>query len=292
MVRTAGAETLGAGVYDRLRAAVLGGRYAPGERLRPVELAAEYEVGAGVVREALTRLAEQRLLVAEPNRGYRVMSVSAEQISELVELRRVNECAALRLSVERGDLAWEGRVLAAHHRVDARSARTDDRDVWSLAHKDFHQALISGCGNDRLIALCEELFLESELYRRWSGAVLARDVRTLAHGREGSVRRAPGAAQRGADPRRRPRRRAARGAPATHRRPRARLRRRPRRSGPGRRRRPLRLSRSPAVGPRSPCRSAERRRTTPCIFENCVDEWRQPRVAEPERAPVRIVSYV
>ena len=184
MVRTAGAETLGAGVYDRLRAAVLGGRYQPGERLRPVDLAAEYAVGAGVVREALTRLAEQRLLVAEPNRGYRVMSVSAEQISELVELRRVNECAALRLSVERGDLAWEGRVLAAHHHVTALGL-DDDRDAWSLAHKDFHQALIAGCGNTRLVGLCEELFLESELYRRWSGEVLARDV----HGEHGPKER-------------------------------------------------------------------------------------------------------
>ena len=178
MVRTASAQTLGAGVYDRLRTAVLGGRYAPGERLRPVELATEYAVGAGVVREALTRLAEQRLLVAEPNRGYRVMSVSADQISELVELRRVSECAALRLSVERGDLAWEGRVLAAHHHITS-MAPDADRDAWALAHKDFHQALLAGCGNERLLALCEELFLESELYRRWSGEVLARE--THAH---------------------------------------------------------------------------------------------------------------
>jgi DNA-binding GntR family transcriptional regulator len=175
MVRTAGAETLGAGVYERLRAAVLEGRYLPGERLRPVELAAEYEVGAGVVREALTRLAGQRLLVVEPNRGYRVMSISPEQIEELVELRRVSECAALRLSVERGDAAWEGRVLAAHHRLDDLHG-AGDPDVLVNAHKDFHQALVSGCGNERLIALCEELFLESELYRRWSGAALARDA--------------------------------------------------------------------------------------------------------------------
>lgn len=173
MVRTAGAETLGAGVYDQLRAAVLDGRFSPGERLRPVDLATEFGVGAGVVREALTRLAEQRLLVAEPNRGYRVMSISIDQISELVELRRVTECAALRMSVERGDLEWEGRVLTAHHRVAATQA-SDDADAWSGVHREFHQALISGCGNERLVALCDELFLESELYRRWSGQALAR----------------------------------------------------------------------------------------------------------------------
>lgn len=173
MVRTAVAETLGAGVYEQLRADVLGGLYSPGERLRPVELASRFGVGAGVVREALTRLAEQRLLIAEPNRGYRVMSISAGQIAELVELRRVTECAALRLSVERGDLDWEGRVLAAHQAL-AEPLDPGDPDGMSLAHKNFHQALVSGCGNPRLVALCEELFLESELYRRWAGVVVRR----------------------------------------------------------------------------------------------------------------------
>lgn len=176
MVRTSDAETLGVGVYDQLRTAVLGGRFAPGERLRPVELATEYGVGAGVVREALTRLAEQQLLVAEPNRGYRVMTFGPDQIQELVELRRVTECAALRMSVERGDPGWEGRVLAAHHALIDLAER-GDADAMSLGHKNFHLALVSGCGNDRLIALCDHLFLESELYRRWSGQALARVAR-------------------------------------------------------------------------------------------------------------------
>lgn len=169
MVRTAEAETLGAGVYEQLRSAVLAGRYAPGQRLRPVELATEYGVGAGVVREALTRLAQHSLLVAEPNRGYRVRTIDEDQVRALVELRRVTECAALRLSVERGDLGWEERVLAAHRAlVDVHDST--DVDEMALAHRDFHLALVSGCGNPRLVDLCSDLFVESELYRRWAGA--------------------------------------------------------------------------------------------------------------------------
>lgn len=186
MVRTAIAETLGAGVYEQLRADVLAGRFAPDERLRPVDLASRFGVGAGVVREALTRLAEQRLLVAEPNRGYRVMSIGAAQISELVELRRVTECGALRLSVQRGDLDWEARVLAAHQSL-AELPDTAHADAKSLMHKEFHQALVSGCANSRLVLLCEELFLESELYRRWAGAVVRRSGgdESRAHDRVG-----------------------------------------------------------------------------------------------------------
>jgi DNA-binding GntR family transcriptional regulator len=170
MVRTSEAQTLGLGVYEQLRAAILDGRYRPGERLRPTELCTEYGVSPGVLREAVMRLAEQRLVTVEHNRGYRVTTISSKQIHDLVELRRINEGAALRLSLARGSAAWEGEALAAHHRLKSMNALVHtDFDAWSAAHLDYHMALLSACGNDRLLELCRELFTASELYRRWSG---------------------------------------------------------------------------------------------------------------------------
>jgi DNA-binding GntR family transcriptional regulator len=107
----------------------------------------------------------------EPNRGYRVVDASRQRIEELLELRRIAEGAALRLSVERGGADHQARVLAAHHRLKATASDTDD---GRRAHRDFHRELLSACGNDRLLSLCEELFEASELYRRWSVAALAR----------------------------------------------------------------------------------------------------------------------
>lgn len=170
MVRTSEAETLGLGVYEQLRAAILDGRYRPGERLRPSELCSEYGVSPGVLREAVMRLAEQRLVTIEHNRGYRVTTISSKQIHDLVELRRINEGAALRLSMQRGTAAWEGEALAAHHRLKSmKPVMHTDPDAWSVAHVEYHMSLLSACGNDRLLELCQDLFTASELYRRWSG---------------------------------------------------------------------------------------------------------------------------
>lgn len=174
MVRTAGAQTLALGVYGQLRTAILDGRYRPGERLRPAELRAEYGVSPGVLREAVMRLAEQRLVTVEHNRGYRIATISAKQIHDLVELRKINEGAALRLSIERGTPAWEGEVLAANHRLKVMDPR-DDPETWSAAHYDFHISLMTACGNDRLLDLCRDLFTASELYRRWSGHLQSPD---------------------------------------------------------------------------------------------------------------------
>ena len=167
MVRTADAETLSADITAQLRSALLTGAWAPGERLMPGALASEFEVGPGVIREALTRLAADQLIINEPNRGYRVMTMEPQQIEDLLEARRINECAALRLAIARGDRDWESRVVAAHHRLTIPASETT-ADERAAAHHDFHLTLLAGCGNDRLVEICETLFRSSELYRQWA----------------------------------------------------------------------------------------------------------------------------
>ena len=61
--------------YGCLRADILGGRFAPGQRLRPSELAASNGVSLNVVREALNRLAGERLVSASPQQGFAVVAI-------------------------------------------------------------------------------------------------------------------------------------------------------------------------------------------------------------------------
>lgn len=164
MVRRGDAQTLSEDLYDTFRTELLAGGFAPGERLVPVDLCERYGAKPGVVREALARLAAEGLTTLEPNRGYRVIDVTRQGIEDLLQLRRINEGAALRMSVERADAAYEAAVIAAHHVLRS----TPPSPERARAHHDFHLALLSACGNSRLLELCESLFEASELYRQWS----------------------------------------------------------------------------------------------------------------------------
>lgn len=179
-------------VHDTLRDEVLRGRYEPGQRLRLVELAQRFTVSQSVVREALTRLAEQKLLVALPQQGFRVMSLSPADLRDLTEARVEVEGLVIRLAVRRGDVAWESAVVAAHHRLLRTEIRTetpaDSRadscadppgdspagvggqasEDWFQAHEDYHRQLLAGCGNQRLTDLATSLRASASLYRRWS----------------------------------------------------------------------------------------------------------------------------
>jgi DNA-binding GntR family transcriptional regulator len=160
-------------VFNRLRADILAGRHQPGERLRYAELCEQYETSMGVLREALLRLAEQELVKGEAQQGFQVVSLSADDLLELTEARRELETLTLRHAIADGDLEWESRLIAAHHRL-SRSDQLDPddpqrlSDTWVAAHAEFHKVLLEGCANQRLKNLSASLRDSAELYRRWS----------------------------------------------------------------------------------------------------------------------------
>ncbi len=173
MARPGAAPTRSEDVYSRLRADILAGRLRPGSRLPFAELCSRYSTSVGVVREGLSRLTEQDLVVAEPQQGYRVKSVSAQDLQHLTDARVQIESLVVRSAIDSADLAWESSVLAAHHTL-VRTPQQDPQDpqrmseAWASAHASYHATLLDGCPNPRLRATALALRDSAELYRRWS----------------------------------------------------------------------------------------------------------------------------
>lgn len=154
-------------VLARIRDDIVSGRRPPGTPLRLAALAHELGASMAVVREALFRLTEQRLATSAPNQGFRVIEVSRKDLVDLTEVRVDVESSALRRSIRAGDVAWQGRVVAAHHVLESSEVGADG---WALLHQDFHDALCSGCDNDRLVSLARTLRDNAEVYRQLYGA--------------------------------------------------------------------------------------------------------------------------
>lgn len=172
------------GAYDRLRGDVLACRVVPGQRLNIVELAAELEVSPGAVREALSRLTSEGLVLAEPQRGFQAAPVSRADLEDLTDVRVEIERLCLARAVARGALEWETRLVAAHHALSRTPEREPEDaarmgDAWAGAHAEFHDALVAGCDSPTLLELRTTLYARSERYRRLS-APLARRRRVLA----------------------------------------------------------------------------------------------------------------
>lgn len=162
-------------VYERLRSASLNGGFGPGERLKPVSLSSQFDVSARVMREAFNLLEAKDLVRIDRSRGCPVMSLSLEALTDLTAARKINEGAAIRQSVQQGDISWESGVVAPRHRMaNLPIALPGDpalrNEEWATAHMDFHYKLIEACGNRLLLDICARLSDAADVYRAWSGS--------------------------------------------------------------------------------------------------------------------------
>ncbi len=169
------AKTQSERMFERLRDDILACRLMPGSKLRINDIAGSSEVSLGVVREALSRLGAEGLVIAELQKGYRVAPLSTEDLLDLTEARVEIERLALRRSIARGELEWETDLVAAWHRLSKISERLPDDpsvlDHWPAAHAGFHAALVDACGSNTLLQVRSQLYQKSERYRRYSGVV-------------------------------------------------------------------------------------------------------------------------
>lgn len=181
---TPSTSNAGVRITSSLRRAILDGQWEPGTRLPPVTLAEQFDVSTTIIREALTRLTGEGLVVVRPNRGFFVRELSLRELSDITELRCASEAIAVRLALTRGDLQWEADLIAAHHQL-ARTPRrsTSDPDhiseEWSRAHAAFHQILISACDCEPMTTLSANLATKTELYRRWAAPAGVARVREV-----------------------------------------------------------------------------------------------------------------
>jgi len=170
------AGTLASGATEKLRVAIVTGKFRPGERLRVETLCELLEAGSSPVREALNRLAAEGLVDQHDQRGFWVPPVSWEELEELTRTRCwINE-VCLRKSIGRGDTAWEEQIVIALHRLN-QVARTHDINTkgaspdWDRLHRAFHRALISACDSRILLDFADSLSDRAQRYRYIATAV-------------------------------------------------------------------------------------------------------------------------
>jgi len=154
---------VGETTYRRVRADIVFGRLAPGEKLTLERMRSAYGSAVSTLREIFNGLASEGLITAEGARGFEVAAISPDNLREVAAMRQLLECDALRSSFEAGDVEWEGRVVASHHKLasfEKRVAAGDRSDEESLRRYDweFHNALISACGSRLLLEMHASLY--------------------------------------------------------------------------------------------------------------------------------------
>ncbi|EKF9807944.1 GntR family transcriptional regulator [Vibrio cholerae] len=184
LVRQASTEkesTKSENLTEYLIEAIVEGQLAPGSKISEPELAKQFQVSRGPLREALMRVEGLGLIERIPHIGARVIQLSPTKLVELYAVREALEGMAARLAarnITEIELAGLESLLSTH------STHIDQVEGASYFHQqgdfDFHYRIIQASRNQQLIGLlCDELYHLLRMYRYQSPRLHSRPVEAL-----------------------------------------------------------------------------------------------------------------
>ncbi|PPJ29470.1 GntR family transcriptional regulator [Nocardia nova] len=149
-------------IADRLRAAIVRGTLAPGTQLVEADLAAQFDVSRGPVREAMQRLVSEGLLHSVRHRGIFVIELSLADVVDIYRARTAIEGGALDLILDgRREIAYEA-LQSSVAEMHACAERGDATGVTDADH-EFHQALVTSADSPRLVRAARTLLIETRM---------------------------------------------------------------------------------------------------------------------------------
>lgn len=156
-------ENLRHRVVDALRAALVTGQMSPGRVYSAPALAEQLGVSATPVREAMLDLVKEGLVSTVRNKGFRVTELSARDLDQLTEVRKLVEippvvalAGTIRSEAEAGLRAIASDIEAA--------AAAGDLLAYIDADRRFHEALLGLTGNAQLVRVVLELRDRARLF--------------------------------------------------------------------------------------------------------------------------------
>ncbi|WP_341783013.1 GntR family transcriptional regulator [Leucobacter weissii] len=149
-------------IADALRADILSGAFAPGERIRQEVLAERYGASRLPVRDALRALEAEGLVIMVPNTGAWVAKLSLEECQEVYQVRERVEPLLLRMSMPGLDAETRDRLLPL---VEAMRQEPQVEEFLRL-DREFHMLTYSGAESTILGDLVERLWNTTQHYRR------------------------------------------------------------------------------------------------------------------------------
>lgn len=170
-------------VANELRRRIYEGWYGPGSVIHQENVSAELGISRTPLREAIRMLEQEGLLVAEPGRGARVISIDRTTLLAAYEFRSVVDGLAARLSaleMDEADIATLERIVQAQEKTLDPWVPVD----YTQLNVEFHEAIIRATHNEFLVAQILLLRMTAQIFNPSLGVLQSAAVNAVQQHRE------------------------------------------------------------------------------------------------------------
>lgn len=162
MVAKSGSKlSLGEKAYELIREQIITLKLRPGEQIDESRLATLLAIGRTPIREALQRLARDKLLDSVPGRGFSVKSISIDNIKELFEALTILERVAVHLASQRISEKQIQQLSDLHSLHKEAMSKKEFRKV-TVFNSKIHRTIYQAVCNDFLQTSLDSIYDQAE----------------------------------------------------------------------------------------------------------------------------------
>lgn len=151
--------------YLEIKRRIHDGEMIAGSQFLEQELAEMLGMSRTPVREALIRLADEKLVEVRPRHGARVLGVNADDMADIYEITSDLEASAARRLASRGIKDADLRRLEASCATMEAATIAKDFTAWMKGDQEFHEQLVLAAGNSRLQDIFSALMAQAHRAR-------------------------------------------------------------------------------------------------------------------------------
>ncbi len=152
-------------IHEELRREIVGLVRIPGDVVSEKEIAAAYGVSRTPVREAILKLADERLVETFPQFGTFVSRIPVAGLFEAILVRTALERLTTRIATQKSDATAIDNI-AAKIKDQRRAAKIQDRDAFHDADEAFHEAIAIASGHVGIWRIVQTVKFQVDRYRR------------------------------------------------------------------------------------------------------------------------------
>lgn len=152
-------------IKHTLEERILSGHYSPGYKLNERDLAAEFGVSRTPIRDILTRLSFNGLVIQKTRQGTYVKKNSIGEIIEWLQMLAVLESACARLAARAGSIEDSEQLTFWANKTIIKSLESD-QNQYTIANKKFHEIIYLMSNNQPLINSIKDIRRKTSSYRK------------------------------------------------------------------------------------------------------------------------------
>ena len=158
-------KSLAEHIVEDLEQKIIGGTLKPGQRLIEEALCKTFGVSRSPLREAFQIMESRGFVVREPRKGISVARSTRQEAENIYRIRASLDGLATSLTVQHRTSEFLKKLKRMHGQM-IRAAEKGNEATYRQIDRQFHETIINGCGNERLIQLIRNFDKQTIRYRR------------------------------------------------------------------------------------------------------------------------------